>query len=119
MNEQRLTLSEAAAALGVHRNTIRNWIKAGKLPSADKHRDGVDIEQWTIDEGEVLAMRRSRPHPRTSGSESTSETVWVIHDLAIRLADAEARAATAEAKLETLAGRTGESEATDSTERMR
>jgi excisionase family DNA binding protein len=119
MNEQRLTLSEAAAALGVHRNTIRNWIKAGKLPSASKTRDGDGVEQWTIDEDEILAMRRGRPQSRTSSTESTSETVWVIHDLAIRLADAEARAAAAEAKLEALTRQTGESEGSKLSEEAR
>ncbi len=27
-----LTITQAAAELGVHHQTIRNWIKAGKLP---------------------------------------------------------------------------------------
>jgi hypothetical protein len=34
-----------------------------------------------------------------------AETAWMIHDLAIRLADAEARAARAETKLEERATR--------------
>jgi excisionase family DNA binding protein len=118
MNEQRLTLSEAADLLGVHRNTIRNWIKAGKLPSADKHRDGDGVDRWTIDEDEILAMRR-RPRVGTTATEPAGEAVWVIHDLAIRLADAEARAAAAEAKLDQLTRRTTETEASNAAEESR
>jgi len=47
-------------------------------------------------------MRRDRPASKSAGGESMSETAWMIHDLAIRLADAEARAARAETKLEEL-----------------
>ena len=35
MNEERVTLSEAAQILGVHRNTIRNWVMAGKLTTGE------------------------------------------------------------------------------------
>ena len=102
MNERKVTLSEAAQILGIHRNTVRNWIMAGKLPSATKEQTGDGLERWTIDEDEIINMRRSRPRVKTSDTGSLSETVWVIHDLATRLADAEARAARAEGKLEQL-----------------
>ena len=47
-------------------------------------------------------MRRDRPASKNAASEPMGETAWMIHDLAIRLADAEARAARAETKLEEL-----------------
>ena len=100
MSEERVTLSEAAQILGVHRNTIRNWVMAGKLTSGEKHLRSDGVEQWTVAEDEILGMRRDRPRSKSADSESLGETVWMIHDLAIRLADAEARSARAETKLE-------------------
>ena len=76
----------------------------GKLPSAEKQQTGDSIERWTINEDEIINVRRTRPRAKTDTA-SLSETVWVIHDLATRLADAEARAARAETKLEELAKR--------------
>ncbi len=105
MNEERVTLSEAAQILGVHRNTIRNWVMAGKLATGVKHQRSDGVEQWTVSEEEILGLRRDRPVSKSAGSESLAETVWMIHDLAIRLADAEARAARAETKLEELTTR--------------
>ena len=108
MSEERVTLSEAAQMLGVHRNTIRNWVMSGKLTTGEKHQRSAGVEQWTVDEGEILDMRRSRPGDKTPDTGSFGEAVWVIHDLATRLADAEARAARAEAKLEELTRRIGD-----------
>ena len=102
MNEERVTLSEAAELLGVHRNTIRNWVMAGKLTTGEKHHRSDGVEQWTVSEEEILGMRRDRPASTSGGGEPMAETIWMIHDLAIRLADAEARAARAETKLEEL-----------------
>lgn len=105
MSEERVTLSEAAQILGVHRNTIRNWVMAGKLTSGEKHQRSDGVEQWTVAEDEILGMRRNRPRSKSAEGESLGETVWVIHDLAIRLADAESRAARAETRLEQLTNR--------------
>ncbi len=102
MSEERVTLSEAAQILGVHRNTIRNWVMAGKLTTGEKHQRSDGVEQWTVTEDEILGLRRDRPVSKSAGGESLGETVWMVHDLAIRLADAEARAARAETKLEEL-----------------
>ena len=102
MNEERVTLSEAAQILGVHRNTIRNWVMSGKLTTGEKHQRSDGVEQWTVAEDEILGFRRDRSPSKGPGSESITETAWMIHDLAIRLADAEARAARAETKLEEL-----------------
>ncbi len=102
MSERRVTLSEAAQILGVHRNTVRNWVLAGRLPSAEKVARGDGVERWTVAEDEILEIRRDRPRTKAGDSGSLGDDVWVIHDLAIRLADAEARAARAEAKLEDL-----------------
>jgi len=100
MNQRRVTLTEAAQMLGVHRNTVRNWVLDGRFDTAAKETRG-GLEQWTIDESEILTERLARPRKRSS-DESLGDTAWVIHDLATRLADAEARAARAEAKLEEL-----------------
>jgi hypothetical protein len=105
MNQGRVTLSEAAQLLGVHRNTIRNWVLAGKLTSGEKHQRSDGVEQWTVSEDEILGLRRDRPASKSADSEPMAETAWMIHDLAIRLADAEARAARAETKLEEAASR--------------
>ena len=105
MSERRVTLTEAAQILGVHRNTIRNWVMGGRFPTANKQAQSDGVERWTVAEHEVLEMRRDRPRTKTGDGGSLGDDVWVIHDLAIRLADAEARAARAEAKLEDLTGR--------------
>ncbi len=55
-----------------------------------------------VAEDEILEIRRDRPRGRTLEGGSLGDEVWVIHDLAIRLADAEARAARAEARLDEL-----------------
>ena len=73
---------------------------AGKLTTGEKHQRSDGVEQWTVSEEEILGMRRDRPASKSAGGEPTAETAWMIHDLAIRLADAEARAARAETKLE-------------------
>ena len=105
MSEGRVTLSEAAQILGVHRNTIRNWVMAGRLTTGEKHQRSDGVEQWTVSENEILGLRRDRPASTSGGGEPMAETMWMIHDLAIRLADAEARAARAETKLEERANR--------------
>ena len=102
MNEGRVTLSEAAQLLGVHRNTIRNWVLAGKLATGEKHQRSDGVEQGTVSEEEILGLRRESPVSKSGASEPMAETAWMIHDLAIRLADAEARAARAETKLDEL-----------------
>jgi transposase len=102
MTDRRVTLSEAAQILGVHRNTVRNWVLAGRLPSAEKLTEGDGVERWTVAEDEILEIRRDRPRGRTPAGGSLGDEVWVIHDLAIRLADAEARAARAEASFDEL-----------------
>ena len=104
MSEERVTLSQAAQILGVHRNTIRNWVMGGKLTTGEKHKRSDGVEQWTVSEEEILGLRRDRPRSKSDDSESMAEAVWMIHDLAIRLADAEARAARAETKLEETRG---------------
>ena len=100
MSEERVTLSEAAQILGVHRNTIRNWVMSGKLTTGEKYQRSDGVEQWMVSENEILGMRSDRPASKSVGGEPMAETAWMIHDLAIRLADAEARAARAETKLE-------------------
>lgn len=51
---ERLTISEAAEAAGVHRNTVRNWVKSGKLDTA-RLEDTAGGEVWRIDRDELAA----------------------------------------------------------------
>ncbi len=70
MTERRVTLSEAAQILGVHRNTVRNWVLAGRLPSAEKLAEGDGVEQWTVAEDEILEIRRGRPRTKAGDTGS-------------------------------------------------
>jgi excisionase family DNA binding protein len=45
--EQMVKPSEAAAMLGVHDNTVRNWIKAGKVPYVQTPT-GHYLLPWTL-----------------------------------------------------------------------
>lgn len=38
MKPEAVTVTEAAARLGVHRNTVRGWMKAGRLPAEKRGR---------------------------------------------------------------------------------
>lgn len=59
----RITMTEAADLAGVHRNTIRNWAKSGKLTSAVlEDEDGVKV--WRIDRDEVEQVAGDKPAPK-------------------------------------------------------
>lgn len=55
----KVTLSEAANAIGVHYNTIRNWRKAGLLHSAEKVIQSGN-ETWIVSLEEVQHIARQR-----------------------------------------------------------
>ena len=60
----RITMREAAEVAGVHRNTVRNWVKGGKLEKAllEPDPDGRG-EIWLIDRAE-LRTKGSTPANR-------------------------------------------------------
>ena len=57
--KERLTSTQAAAALGVTRQTLHNWVKAGKVASPDS-----DVTKgyfrWTPGEVESIRMALNR-----------------------------------------------------------
>jgi phage shock protein A len=55
----KITLSEAAKAVGVHYNTLRNWRKAGWLKSAEKVIQSGN-ETWIVSLEEVASIARQR-----------------------------------------------------------
>jgi hypothetical protein len=67
----RLTLTEAARLLGVHRNTVRNRIRAGAYPMARLDDDGHGGQVWTLDPADLPALPRaeSAETPRPTASQ--------------------------------------------------
>lgn len=49
----RLTITEVARVLGVHRNTVRNRIRQGVYPSARQDDDGHGGQVWTVDRADL------------------------------------------------------------------
>lgn len=49
----KVTIAVASKALGLHPNTFKNWIKAGKLPGAEKVKPEKGVALWLIDLEEV------------------------------------------------------------------
>ena len=45
---QTFTTKQAADIVGVHKNTLLNWIKSGKVP--DARRDWKRYRIWTVEE---------------------------------------------------------------------
>jgi len=72
MTDGRLTITDAARLLGVHRNTVRNRIRAGQYPSATLDTDDQGRQVWTLDaqdldlpEGATAPPRETRKTPGT------------------------------------------------------
>jgi molybdopterin-binding protein len=61
--EDRLTLGEAAAAIGVSPDTLRRWDRAGKLTT---YRDARNRRLVSVEEVRRLSRRRQQRH-RTGG----------------------------------------------------
>jgi len=84
MTDERVTITDAAGLLGVHRNTVRNRIRRGMYPSARLDDDGHGGQVWTVDradldlpEGLGLPPRETRETPRgpTPETPETPDTV--------------------------------------------
>lgn len=59
--EDRITITEAAEILGKHRNTVRGWIRGGKLRSAVLEADAAGGAVWRIDRTEIEALAPDKP----------------------------------------------------------
>ncbi len=91
-----LTISDAATAVGRHRNTVRKALDAGKLPNASKGSDG----SWLIPVTDLVAAGFELAAPDDAVSMTGKEPVRAdeeVDKLRAALADAERRAAVAEA----------------------
>jgi excisionase family DNA binding protein len=104
-----MTISEASRAWGVHRDTVKAWIKAGKV-DATKDNGGV----WRIAEGQQPPpggdLRRtpgaivgpSQDDPRAELEKARQRLADAERDLAVARAVALAKEAAAERAIDTL-----------------
>ena len=107
-----VSASEAARLAGVSGRTVRRWAETGRV-SAERTADG-----WLIDPDSLPAGGRSggRPAPDVTGRGAESVSLIRVEDLMPileRLADAEGRAARAEAELVWLRERLADGQAVE------
>lgn len=71
----RITMREAAEVAGVHRNTVRNWVKSGKFDTArlEADPDGSG-EIWRIDRDELEDQGLLAGEPQTVPVTAATET---------------------------------------------
>jgi len=86
MAPERITLQEAADALGVHYMTAYRYVRTGRL---DAVKDGAE---WRVDPADLVDLevgRRTRPPVTTAGADGASRTRWAAEParLAGRLVD--------------------------------
>jgi excisionase family DNA binding protein len=77
-----LTVGEAAKLLGVHRNTVRNRIKAGRIRA---HKVLEDEQEFYRIERDSLDDVRTNAHVRTMNAHRTIEGSELVEVLAHRL----------------------------------
>lgn len=99
---------DAAAHAGVPAKTVRNWHQAGKVPR--RYVPGPNGREAWVPLDAVLALagkRRAGEQPAGAGDAAVAlrEAVAALHDLALRLQAAEARASKAEAEVAALRSR--------------
>ncbi len=90
---------DAAAQAGVPAKTVRNWHQAGKVPR--RYVPGPNGREAWVPLDAVVALageRRGDANPATADPAALREAVAALHDLAVRLQAAEARASKAEAE---------------------
>lgn len=66
-NQPKVTLAQAARMVGVHRNTVKNWQREGKLASAEKMFER-GIEVWYVSPAEVVEVARQSKEARLGNS---------------------------------------------------
>ena len=97
-----LTVSQAAAAAGVHRNTVRKRVRAGQVPGAYLH-PGTNGDEWRIPLASVEALRTAqRPVVSTLTTPPDTELVARVRQLEQELEQArsDAERSKADAALE-------------------
>lgn len=93
MAVQKQSFATVAKALGIHTNTLKNWQKAGKLPSAEKAIiKGVTTWMCDIDEArEVLNYGRTTIHNNSASQETnysyTTDAQSIVQSQAGQLLD--------------------------------
>jgi excisionase family DNA binding protein len=122
--KEYVSVGEAAKLLGVHRNTIHNRIKAGRIMAhkvLEADREVYRIERDSLDVGRTNAHVHTVDAQRTTATEELSRMIAtkldeIVRDYTVQLGDlreeigaerarreiAEERAADLEAKLEAL-----------------
>jgi Helix-turn-helix domain len=95
------TISQAARVAGVHRNTIRRYLDAGKLPGAYREDPRAP---WQIPLSDLIAAglrirAAARAEPRTDPDRTTRQLERRIEALAADVQELTRRAQAAEALL--------------------
>jgi excisionase family DNA binding protein len=87
------TIAEAAQVLGVHPNTIRRWLRKGRLPSRMAEGPGGQEHHIPVQNVNALASRSARPgRPRVDhGSTTAGDVVAPVSDDGQTTADREDR----------------------------
>jgi excisionase family DNA binding protein len=70
IGETGLTVDQAAMRLGVSANTVRSWIRDGKLPTKSWAPDGAKRKKVRIDPAEI---ERRRPRPEGPEPENAED----------------------------------------------
>jgi hypothetical protein len=85
-----LTVAQAAAKAGIHRNTVRKRLRTGQVPGAYLH-PGTNGDEWRIPLASVEALRAAQ-RPTTPNNNPDSELVHRVRELEQELAKARAEA---------------------------
>ena len=78
MSDQKLPFKQISQDLGIHPNTLKNWQKAGRLPSAEKVKVNGKFT-WLVDPDEAIHASRQPDkvldnEPYNSSEQSTFTT---------------------------------------------
>lgn len=100
-----MTLTEAAKATGKHRRTLVRYLDAGRFPNAFQETGPTGQPQWRVPVVDLIAADLTVDKPAAPVPEPTPAAdmqATPADDLRQRLAEAETRAAVAEAKVQGL-----------------
>lgn len=85
-----LTVAQAAAKAGIHRNTVRKRLRTGQVPGAYLH-PGTNGDEWRIPLASVEALRTAQ-RPPTPNNNPDNELSHRVRELEQQLAQARAEA---------------------------